>query len=571
MKNKLLVFVLVLMFGFVVGCGSNSGSGSSSGSSGSTDNNTVEAVTDTSVTADEATTDFGVITDVVDGYTVDGTTYTFTVAGEYTLNGLLNGQIVVNAEEEVILSLAGATIISSSDAPINNIGTGDLTVSAKNGTENVVKDNRSSSVTSEYGAAIYSAEDLSIQGKGTLVVYGNYNNGIQSKNDVKVKNLSLKVQAVNNALKGNDSITVESGTVVLISTAGDGLKTDNSDISNKGNQRGSITINGGAVTIYAAGDAIQAAYNFVLTEDTASSNVTIYTGSYSGYTSSSSSATSYKGVKVANELNITAGTMNIYSYDDGLHADYGGTLENGSTGLGNINISGGTITLGVYSPTNATGKGNMGPGSSMQATVSGADGIHADNTVTISGGTVNVDSAYEGIEANFITITGGVTYVYGTDDGINASKKINKTPVITVTGGYLDVTVSSGDVDGIDSNGNYIQSGGVVVTRGATGSNGMATGLDCDGKAYISGGTFVQFGSIETSLTKQGSNTIYKLSYSSKTFSSGTWYLSSNSSLFKAVLSGSYNTCTIYSTDISSGSHTITNGSTSYSTSTSTL
>ena len=94
------------------------------------------------------------------------------------------------------------------------------------------------------GAAIWAACDLKLTGKGTLIVSTDYDNGIKSKDDLSVKNVTLKVTAKGNALKGNDSIEVKSGSLYLVSTVSDGVKTVNSDVSSKGNQRGTITFSG---------------------------------------------------------------------------------------------------------------------------------------------------------------------------------------------------------------------------------------------------------------------------------------------------------------------------------------
>ena len=105
---------------------------------------------------------------------------------------------------------------------------------------------------------------------------------------------------------------------------------------------------------------------------------------------------------------------------------------------------------------------------------------------------MNIDSAYEGLEANVINISGGSSYIAANDDGVNATKG-NETPQINVSGGYLDVTVSpNGDVDGIDSNGTYLQTGGVVITRGP--ASEMAAAIDADGSVKVNGGTIIILG-----------------------------------------------------------------------------
>ena len=482
-----------------------------------------------------------------------GNIYTISSAGTYVLTGSLEGQILVDAgeEDEVILELDGVTISNSEDSPIKVISAGNVDISAQEGTENVINDTRSAKTADDETqgeGAIYADCDLKIKGKGALIVNASYNNGIHTTKDLTIQNLSLECIAVNDAVKGNDSITVTSGTILVISTNGDGFKTENTDVNKNGITRGDIIISGGSVIVYAAGDGFQAAHNFEMTtgEDGAVPTVQIYTGSNSEYTASDAETTSYKGVKVQNELNIADGSITIHSYDDGLHADYGTVFEDGSTGEGTINITGGTITLNVYSPESKTmgqgqmnegqmgtgpmGRGQMGgepmgqmeqgqaPGGwEGQQSVSGADGIHADNVLNISGGTINIESAYEGLEANVINIAGGTTYVSANDDGVNACSG-NTTPQINVTGGYLDVTVSaSGDVDGIDSNGSYQQTGGIVITRGP--NSDMAAAIDADGMACVSGGTLIvlgygwidaegSVGNVSLSLHSAGSHTV---------------------------------------------------------------
>ena len=461
-----------------------------------------QAVTDDSITATETTEEFSITTE--DGtYSQEGTTYTITAAGTYVLSGYLNGQILVDADDaEVVLELSGVTIENSTDSPIKIVAADSVDISAKKNTENVIKDTRANKTvdTDTLGeGAIYSKADLKIKGAGVLVITATYNNGIHCTKDLTIQKLSLKVTAYNNAIKGNDSVKITSGTIVAISTNGDGIKSENTDANKKGVTRGDITITGNAsVTIYAAGDGIQSAHNFTMSEDEEGNSpyITIYTGTYSGYTASNTDVDSFKGIKVENILTISGGTVDIKSYDDGLHANYGTVFDTGETGLGTINIAGGLVNIVVYSPTTQTQGGRMGPGRptgpQMQQSVTGADAIHADYTLNIVGGIINIDSSYEGLEANIINISGGESYVKANDDGVNAKSGI-ATPQVNITGGYLDVTVSpNGDTDGIDSNGTYTQSGGIVITRGP--NSEMAAALDADGNKTITGGTLIMLG-----------------------------------------------------------------------------
>ena len=527
MKKMISLILTIMMILSLAACGgaekgsspANASAGTDSSSSASvspgstsaeTEADVPDPVTDTDITAEEATGDFSLTTE--DGaFTQEGSIYTVTAAGTYVLTGYLEGQIVVEAgeDDEVVLELSGTTVTYGKDSPIKILSAGSVDISAKKDTENVINDTRSEQTSddeSQGGGAIYAKCDLKLKGSGTLVVNAGYNNGIHTTDDLKIQKLSLKVTAVDNALKGNDSITILSGTVVAISTKGDGIKTKNTDVSKNGVTRGDVTVTGGSLAVYAAGDGIQAAHDFTMAvgEDGTAPTVVIYTGSYSGYTASDASVDSYKGVKVQNELNVEAGAITVKSYDDGLHADYGTAFDDGTKGQGTINISGGSVNLNVYSPEGKTAGGQMGPGWGGkggwggrggwggQQTVSGADGIHADYMLNISGGTINIDSAYEGLEANVINISGGSSTVAANDDGVNATKGVTS-PQINVSGGYLDVAVApNGDVDGIDSNGTYTQTGGVVITRGP--ASAQAAAIDADGSVKVTGGTLIVLG-----------------------------------------------------------------------------
>ncbi len=489
-------------------------------------------------------------------YSQEGNIFTITSGGLFTANGLLEeGQIIVaaNSNEKVELDLANATITNSNDSPIKAISAKSFEVKAKDGSVNLIKDRRPVKTydsTAVGEGAINSKIDLSFTGKGTLLVKGSYNSGVHSTNDVDLKNLTLQVEGVNNAIKGKDSIVVDSGIIYAYSSLGNGLKTENSDISSANSQRGIIAVNGGTLFINCLGDALSAAYNIEINQkdQIVPTTIDLYTGKNSNYSSLYVEGSSAKGFKAANAINIYDGTMTLSSGDDAFHADYGATLQNGATGLGNINIAGGNVNV-----------------------ASGDDAIHADNTISISGGKIEITDSNEGLEANHISISGGQTYIYGSDDGINASYKINQLPSIEISGGFIDIAVNGQDVDGIDSNGTFAQSGGVVISRGSPFDNsGMSTALDVDGIATISGGTFIAFNGTETSPTK-GEGVLFagtsnpgshqpnpphlkQAGDSNRSFESGSYLLSGDNLSISFVNTYQYSSFMVYSNSIVSGS-----------------
>lgn len=225
-------------------------------------------------------------------YTKEGSTITFTKVSAdsiYTIAGDFKGNIVIDVGDEYKfeLELLGLSVSSDNTNPIM-IKSGDkVTLTAKKGYSNYVYDLRAAvdeNSETEKAGAIYSEVDMRIGGKGELTVVSENNNGIHSKKDLEVKNVNLTVHCTDNALKGNDSVTLEGAAATLISTMGDGIKTSNSDISSKGNQRGTIFVSGGTYNVYAACDGLDAAYD-IMVEDT-DENATVlnvFTDKYSNY------------------------------------------------------------------------------------------------------------------------------------------------------------------------------------------------------------------------------------------------------------------------------------------------
>ncbi|MBQ6920289.1 MAG: carbohydrate-binding domain-containing protein [Bacilli bacterium] len=481
MKRNHLLVLSVLSILALVGCSTNQSGGSTS-VDGSGYNTEVEVEDPEVIDVDENTGEFSISTS--DGtYSKSGSIYTLSTAGTYSLSGKLEGQILVSAAEtdEVVIELNGVSISYDQDSPIKAVSADKVEISAKGDTENTISDNRSAKTvdTDTLGeGAIYADCDLKLKGSGTLVVTGNYNNGVHTTKDLTIKNLTTKITGYNNAIKGNNSVTITSGTVQAYAKTGNGIKSEDNDISSSGNQKGTIAINGGVVYVDSLHDAIDSAYDVVVDQldETVSTSVTIKTGKNSTYYSSSFKADSEKGLKALNSITINNGLVTIAASDDAVHANYGEALANGSKGLGNITVNGGTVQV-----------------------ASGDDGLHADNTLSITGGKIVVTNATEGFEGNYINISGGYSYIYGTDDGVNCSKKSFSSCAFTMTDGYLDVAVKSGDTDGIDSNGNFTLSGGVIVTRGGPGTtgSGMSTGLDVDGTCSMTGGTLIAFNGLE--------------------------------------------------------------------------
>jgi len=467
---------------------------------------TYDASTDTTITLNGSS-----ISVSGSGCTVSGSTVTITTGGTYIISGTLSdGQIIVTADstDKVYLVLNGVNITCSYSAPIYVSNCDKTIITLNAGTTNTLTDGTSytyaDATNEEPNACLYCDDDLTINGEGTLIVNANFNNGIQSKDDLKITGGTITVNAVNNGIKGKDSVTISGGTIT-INAGGDGIQSSNTDESDKGY----VHITGGSINITAGDDGIQAANTIQIDDGTIVVKAT-----------AASSDDKVRGINAGTDLTINGGTITVTtkdgysSNDDAIHAS------------GSIYLNGGTITVSC-----------------------GDDGVHADADVVLNGATLTVSSSTEGIEGNRIYIKSGTAYVTASDDGVNAYSNDSDeiaanpyagtyTPLISVSGGYLDVTVPNGDTDGIDSNGNYEQTGGVVLVKSSA-TGGMAGTMDVDGTVSVTGGSLISLGGTECYPGSSSCNTVF---VSSVSFSSGTYTVtdSSGNTVLSFTVSGSY-------------------------------
>lgn len=190
------------------------------------------------------------------------------------------------------------------------------------------------------------------------------------------------------------------------------------------------------------------------------------------------------GISSSDGLVILGGTINVISVDDGIRGkDYVAIAD------GTINIS--ASGDGVQS-TNSEDVGRgyfwMGGGS---LTVTGANkGIDAVTDIVVDGGTLNLSSAGDTVEAAYILLASGSGMITSGDDGVNGTSD-SGTPWVSISGG--DWTLNA-DGDGFDSNGDAHMSGGTMTVFGPTNSGNGA--IDVQNGMTISGGTLFAAGSV---------------------------------------------------------------------------
>ncbi len=414
---------------------------------------------------------------------IDGDCITITAEGTYTLSGTLSdGQIVVQAPEDakVQLVLNGVSITNDSTAAIYVAQADKVFITTASGTQNSISATcvEDADAETNIDAAIFSKEDLTLNGLGTLTIQSN-DNGIVSKDDLVFTSGTYDITADAHGLEANNSIRIADGTFTITSGK-DALHAAHDEDATLGyiyivdgvfkldvqgdglDASAQINIEGGSFTITAAGGSENA------TSSTSSSSMfgqNFMMGrtsqqSTQGQTTQEDTSTSTKGIKADTVLSIYGGEFIIDAASDALHS--------------NVDL---VIYDGVF------------------YIKAGDDAITADAATTILDGDITIAYCYEGIEGQTVDIYGGDIDITSYDDGINASVGTsagNSTVYISIAGGNIVIDAYD-EGDGLDANGSIYISGGSILISGTT--TVTDTPLDYEDEAIITGGVFLTSGS----------------------------------------------------------------------------
>lgn len=304
-----------------------------------------------------------------DAVQIDGNTITITDEGTYLLSGkLTDGMVIVNAEktDKVQLVLNGAEITNADSAAIYVLCADKVFVTTASDSENCLVNGGTYTALDEnqIDAVIFSKEDLTLNGTGTLQIQAGAGHGIVSKDDLVLTGGTYEITAEKQGISGKNSVRIADGTYTI--TAGtDGVHASNTDDTSLGY----VYIEGGTFDIVAEDDGIHADLAAVI----AGGIIEI--------------EKSYEGIEGLS-IDITGGEISLTSSDDGLNA------------------AGGTDSSGMEI---------MGPGEDIFASEEGA-------YINISGGKLKVNASGDGIDSNGeLIVSGGETYVSGpTNDGNGA-------------------------------------------------------------------------------------------------------------------------------------------------------
>jgi len=169
---------------------------------------------------------------------IDGSMITITKDASYIISGKLDdGTVTVNVSDtaKIQIVLDGADITSTSSAPLYVLEADKVFLTTAPDSVNVLSSGEQFIAVDENNidAAIFSKQDLTLNGLGSLTVNAPAGHGIVSKDDLVITSGAYTINAASHGLDANDSVRIVNAEITV--TAGkDGIHAENKEDASKG-------------------------------------------------------------------------------------------------------------------------------------------------------------------------------------------------------------------------------------------------------------------------------------------------------------------------------------------------
>ena len=276
---------------------------------------------------------------------------TISAGGTYRLSGkLTKGQVLVTGSEKVKLYLDGVEITSPSGPALVCTNEKRTILSLAKGSQNTLTDSADNADTEINGCnvsacALFAQDKLTINGSGSLTVTGSSVDGIVCKDDLKLVNGTITVEAAQDGVKGKDCVAMF-GADLNVTAGNDGIKSTESNDDTKG----FLQLEQGSATVQAGGDCLQAETLVWIADGTYH-----LTSSGTAVNTETGEANSSKGIHCGGDVEIAGGKLTIDAAEDGVNC------------TGSLELQAGEVDV-----------------------TSAEDGIQADGDLTVSGGAVTI-------------------------------------------------------------------------------------------------------------------------------------------------------------------------------------
>ena len=297
-----------------------------------------------------------------DSVNISGSTITITEEATYIVSGeLTDGMLIVNAPDSAKLQivLSGANITNKTSAALYILEADKVFLTLADGTTNTLANGGTFTAIDDNNidAALFSKQDLTMNGKGSLTVTSPAGHGVVCKDDLVVTGGTYTVNSSPHGLDVNDSVRITNATL-NIDAGKDAIHAENTDDTSLG----FIYIGGGTIKAEAEGDGIAAGAYIQIADGMI--DLLVGGGSENGIKENSDnfggfmggghgggrpgemrpdssqgstittdeSSTSMKGLKATNSLLISGGNFTINSADDSVHSDVSVIINGGTFG-----------------------------------------------------------------------------------------------------------------------------------------------------------------------------------------------------------------------------------------------
>ena len=385
--------------------------------------------------------------------------------GWYVLTGTLeDGKIIVDAHDssKVWIRLNGVTVRCSDDACLRVDQADKVFLTLAEDTENSFSsgtDYSEEALADNTGGTIFSHDDLTINGSGSLSITAGYKHGI----DV------------------NDSLVITGGNITITAPQ-DGIHVSDS-----------LRFMEASLTIDAGDDAVHSDDELYIESGTVLIN------------------SCYEGFEAVT-IDITGGDITMYPTDDGINANGGSsTMGFGGRGGGGTN---GMPSPPDFSDRDMSSMSNTSEGGmpSMPGEMSGTtstdgemSGMPSQGEMPSMPGEMSGTTSTDGEMTSGMPSQGEMPSTPGEMPGAAQTENSDtddtatdeKEPYIRISGGTLTIINATGrDADGLDSNGSiYIDGGDIRISLLGDGTNNAIDyGSESGGECIVTGGTILAFG-----------------------------------------------------------------------------
>ena len=498
---------------------------------------------------------------------------TISAGGTYRLSGkLTKGQVLVTGSEKVKLYLDGVEITSPSGPALVCTNEKRTILSLAKGSQNILTDSADNADTEINGCnvsacALFAQDKLTINGSGSLTVTGSSVDGIVCKDDLKLVNGTITVEAAQDGVKGKDCVAMF-GADLNVTAGNDGIKSTESNDDTKG----FLQLEQGSATVQAGGDCLQAETLVWIADGTYH-----LTSSGTAVNTETGEVNSSKGIHCGGDVEIAGGKLTIDAAEDGVNCTGSLELQAGEVDVtsaedgiqadGDLTVSGGAVTItttgtvaasaqddfqpnnfgggnfggnGNIPPDNADNRQNAAasdasaiPAAAMQSTADSSTDAGASAAAAMT--TAAEDATSKGIKCGGnLTMSGGSCTIDSTDHAVHAAG------TAVFSGTTLEIT---SDNKGISSHGDLEISGGDITIHSCT------EGVESKAEMTISGGNVRILDASDDGLNTGGSDSgsyamtisggyIYVNAFGDGVDSNSTWEMSGGTLLVCGPTSG---------------------------------